>query len=97
MKFIPVDELPVSEKKSYKKRNGDYLREFLNMKVKYAKLDFTDMDYKCIGTAYPAVKTTIRYYGFPVKVKMINGELYLINLELEGADYGHVDMGEKRN
>lgn len=97
MRFIPVDELPVQKKKRYKKNNGDHLREFLNMNVRYAKMEITDMDYMNIDVAYAAAHTMIRFYGFPIKAKLINHELYLINLELEGADYEHVNMGGKRN
>jgi hypothetical protein len=83
MNFIPVDELPVQRKKRCRKNNGDHLREFLNMKVNYAKMDITDMDYMNVDTAYAATHTMIKFYGFPIKCKMINHELYLINLELE--------------
>lgn len=83
MTFIPVDELPVQRKKSYDKRNGDFLREFLKMNVKYARMDITEFDYAHAFSAYSSIKRVISFHGLPVNVKLINHDIYLINLELE--------------
>ena len=84
MTFVPVDKLPERKPKRLYKRRIDILKEFLKMNVKYARADFNTLEYSCAKDTRSAMDQTAKTYGLPVKVKLINGELYLINLELEG-------------
>ena len=83
MNFIPVKELPKQHKRTFSKRNGDHLREFLNLGIKYAKMDITDMDYVNTYSAYTSTKTLIKHHCLPIEARFINQELYLVNTELE--------------
>ena len=82
MKFIPVDELPEQNRKTFKKRGGGHLVEFLNLKIKYAKMDISDMDYITPYSAYCSTLSIVKYHNLPIRARLINGELYLENLDI---------------
>lgn len=83
MTFVPVDKLPESNPPLPYKRRADILNEFLEMSIKYARMDFNTLEYSCATQARSAMAQTVKRYSMPIKVKLINNELYLINLELE--------------
>ena len=92
MTFVPVDRLPEkgpNAPKTPHKKNAEHLKEFLKMNVKYAKMDFGPLEYISTESARASTANLIRWYGLPIKATVINGELYLINLELEGPRNEH--------
>lgn len=84
MTFTPVDRLPDRGPNKPQKKNTDHLTEFLKMNVKYARMDYGPLEYASLHSAKGANDKTIKHYGLPIRTQIINSELYLINLELEG-------------
>ena len=82
MTFTPVDKLPEKRKSPYKKLT-DHLDEFMNMDVKYARVNYTTTEYVSYNGAHNAISVAIRNGGYPIELKGINGELYLIRKDLE--------------
>ena len=85
MTFVPVDKLPERNPKLSYKRRADILKEFLKTNVKYARVDFSMLEYSCAKDVRSAMSQAIKTWRLPVEVKLINNEVYLINLELEEA------------
>lgn len=83
MRFMPVDTLPKKDRQRCRKPNEDFLNEFLNMKVKYARMDISDLDYAHPFAAYTSIVGSIKRHELPIEVRFINGSVYLVNLELE--------------
>lgn len=94
MKLISVKKLPEKvyrRHKSPRKSVKGYLVEFMKMNVKYAKIAYGDDDYihnrACVSSFRHAI--TSRYVvnaraEFPIIVKEINNDVYLIRTDLEG-------------
>lgn len=90
MKFIEVKELPkrIFCKPKYpyermgKKNLKDYLKEFINMDVKYAKVEFNENDYKTHISAHAALFNAALRHCLPVEVRIINKEVYLIRKDI---------------
>ena len=83
MQFIPVNTLPKKVRQRCRKPNEDFLNEFLNMKVKYARMDISDLDYAHPFAAYTSIVNSIKRHCLPIEARFISGEVYLVNLELE--------------
>ena len=83
MTFVPVDKLPERGPNAPQKKNADHLKEFLKMNVHYARMVYSPLEYSSLHSAKGATDKTIKHLGLPVRTKIINRELYLINLELE--------------
>ena len=86
MIVVPVNELPEQRKRSSCIRNGEYLREFLAMNVRYAYFNVEPFEYSHIYSAYTSLKNIVRFYDMPIEVRLINAEIYLINLLLGGYE-----------
>ena len=83
MTFTPVDKLPDRIPHNSHKKNAEHLKEFLKMNVKYARMDYSALEYTNLHSARAAIAVVAKYNGLPVKPTIINNEIYLINLELE--------------
>ena len=83
MKFIPVDTLPKKSPRRCGKPSEDYLGDFLNMEVKYARMDISELDYAHPFAAYTSIVNSIKRHALPIEARFISGEVYLVNLELE--------------
>ena len=70
MTFVKVDNLPGRRNK---KDLRGFLKEFITADIKVAKINLN---------CYNALGTSIKRGGFPIKVRMRNGELYLIRTDL---------------
>ena len=83
MIFTPVKELPKPRKRTRCNRSAERLHEFLSMNVKYARMDVGKLEYSHSYSAYTSMRNMVKFYSLPIDVKMLNGEVYLINLLLE--------------
>ena len=82
MTFTPVEKLPEKQKNTYKK-NTDMLNEFMKMNVKYARVEYSKTDYCSESSVVGSLSKSIRTNMYPIRLKTINGELYLIRKDLE--------------
>ena len=82
-RFTPVESIPEQAPKGFRKNNGEHLYEFMSMNVKKAKMDIAGMDYAHAYSAYAATRTSANYYGLPINVRFINGEIYLVRTDME--------------
>ena len=73
MKFTVVEKIP--ERKA-KKKLAYILDEFMNMNVKFAKFEFNENEYKTASSANGALRKSAARFGYPIKVQLINGEIY---------------------
>lgn len=80
MKLEILDELPYKRKKG--KVTCELLR-FLESGKKYAKVDIRS--YKSAQSAQSSIITAISRNNFPIKARIINGELYLDRKEETNA------------
>lgn len=81
MHFMEVDEIP----NGYRAARGileERLDTFMSMRIKYAKVTYTSDEYSCPTSCRSALAYACRRYGFPVDVKMIGGEVYLIRRDI---------------
>jgi hypothetical protein len=83
MRFTPVEDIPEQAQKCSNQNIGDKLREFVNMNVKKAKMNIDDMAYSHPYSAYTAIRSSISYFGLPINVRFINGDIYLVRTDME--------------
>lgn len=87
MNFVPVNELP--KKKTGKVCTVDhkpvyqYLKEFMKMDIKYAKVAITPMDYSNPDSAESCLRMTINSAGLPIKVARRGDDVYLVRTDKE--------------
>lgn len=81
IKFVAIEGLPRRKNKTNGYVDG-MLQEFMSMNVKFAKVEFDAKDYKnpasCQSVYYKAIKAG----AYPITVKCINKEVYLIRRDL---------------
>lgn len=82
MKLTPVRKLPRKEFRDHKD-NSSFCQTFLQMNVKYAKVDFTPEEYKSVHSAYGSLRNFAAQQGYPFYVTTINGEIYFIRTDME--------------
>lgn len=83
MKFVKVESLPESNMRytpMYKVEAR--IREFMNMNIKIARVEYKEDEYKNVKTAYQGFKKACKRYAAPVDVRTINKELYLIRRDM---------------
>ena len=83
MTFVPVEKLPEKQKNVAFHNGKAYLEEFMRMGVKYARVDLLPGEYCTVDTGYHALMNIVKWHAFPITVKTINGEIYLIRKDLE--------------
>ena len=81
MKFVAITEEELAKKCPYKKMQA-LVREFMSMNIKIARVDFDEHDYKNTKSACGSFSRAIKDGGFPISVKMIDKELYLIRKDI---------------
>lgn len=84
MKFQKVDSLPKTVQREHKRRLEE-LMAFLAMNTRYVKVDF-DGDYSSSHAARGALGHLADLHNLPIKVRHINGEIYLENLTFAKED-----------
>ena len=79
MKFVEVKELPG---RTIKKDLVAYVEEFMSMNVKIAKVDFNDREYRSARSAYSSFHKTSHRLGYPISIRMISNELFLVRNDM---------------
>ena len=81
MHFVTVEELPDTQ---YASRNKleEGLEKFMSMKTKYARIVFSKDEYSSSTACQVVMKRASIQYGFPVDVRLINGDVYLIRRDI---------------
>ena len=79
MKFTVVKEVP---NRTVKKHLYSILDEVLTMNAKFVKVEFDKNEYKHVGSAQSNLCDAAKRYGFPMRVSVINGELYIIRKDI---------------
>lgn len=79
MTFTVVSELP---KKARQKKLRNLLEEVMNMNAKFVKMDFDKNDYANPKSAQNSLSVAACRGGFPIKVHIIDGEVYFVRKDL---------------
>lgn len=69
-----------------------YLQEFMDMNVKTVRLDFSEDEYLSPTSCHNSFRSSAHYNKFPIDVKMINGEVYLVRWDLPHARKNHTPL-----
>lgn len=79
----PVDYIPEKPSTLNLKHNlYEMLEDFVTRGIKYAKVQYDDSEYVSRDYARTAIHTCIKKNGFPIRVCMRNGSLYLERVEV---------------
>lgn len=81
MKFTEVKELPERTITTYK-RPQYVFEEFLRLNIKIAKVEFNKNEYSSTQSAFANCKMYAKRDGYPIDVRMRNGELYFIRRDM---------------
>ena len=82
MNFVPVESLPDNVEYADHKPIKKYLDEFMAMNVKYARVDFATDEYSDTRSGNTVIRRAAKYHAFPITVKMIGGDTYLIRNDI---------------
>ena len=89
MFYVKVDKLPKKDRrlsisKEPKKYNNiaALLEEFVSEDIPLAKLAIPEGTYKTIECARCSMVRAIKNMGLPIHIRVINGDLYLIRVDL---------------
>lgn len=80
MRFIEVKGFVPRQKKWGRLRVE--LETFMSMNIKTAKVDYAECEYKKSITCYKCLWNAARRYAMPIRVAMIDGEIYLIRRDM---------------
>lgn len=78
MQLTPMKELPTARAKSEYKNLKDYIERFLDMDAEYVHVSFAPYEFASVYSAYHSFNRIIRIHSLPVKVSVVNSELYLV-------------------
>lgn len=82
MKLVRVtEEEKVMVKRTAKKNLVSYLTEFETSSEDIAKVEFTEVEYKNVYSARACFTRSITTHKFNMKVRMRNGNLYLVKVK----------------
>ena len=81
MNFVPVDYLPERRYTTYKKVSA-YIQEFMKMNVKTVRVDYSSDEYTSAQCASTPFRYAINTDDYPIMVRIINGDLYLIRTDM---------------
>lgn len=89
MNFIPVDYIPMRASvkpniKSEYKPLRSYLNEFMNMRVKRARVVMTSNEYTDLNSAKASIYVAIKRHALPIKIHIRGEYLYFVRTDLEG-------------
>lgn len=83
MDLIPIDILPSRKANCEYKNIRSYLMEFMQMNVKYARVEYTQKEFLNIPSARSSISGMIRQFNFPVRTRVLNDTLYLERTDME--------------
>ena len=81
MKFVEVKEIPTTSRNMSCKFE-ERLGRFMDKNIKCARVVYDVDEYTSSTGCAIAFKRACLWYGFPVDVKQINGEVYLIHRDI---------------
>lgn len=79
MKLVAVDMVPGKYENHKLKKTW---REFMGMNVKIAKAELDIGEYASPSVARSVWGISIKRFGYPIKLKLRNGEIYLIRTDM---------------
>lgn len=85
MKLVPVDHVPNDSRSTHKpKQNNIYaiLDAFMQMNVKYARVEYNPIEYNYPTSCNSALHWSIKHGGYPVKVVMRDMTNYLVRTDI---------------
>lgn len=83
MRFIEVKKDEIKKPKTVSPHNAEAeLTEFLNMNVEAARVVLGKSEYRNLDSAINALRNAARRYGMPIKVAMIENNIYLIRKDI---------------
>lgn len=85
MKITAVDAIP---KRDYRKKRWDtkifwYLEQFMKLGCKCAKVELEEGEYANVTVAASCIRGSVIHYDFPIRVVVVNQELYLERFDME--------------
>lgn len=80
MRFTKVEKVPVF-RRGFGARQMELL-EFMNMDVMCVKVTLAPDEFKSTDSAQVSLRQSAKKAGFPIKVRVINKELYLIRTDM---------------
>lgn len=80
MRFTKVDKMPAF-KRGYGARQLE-LMEFMKMEVMCVKVALAPNEYSTINTARTTLQASAKKAGLPIKVRILDRELYLIRTDM---------------
>lgn len=80
MKFQQIDSLPEKKRCEYKKLENE-LEKFMKMDVKYARVDYGN-EYSSPSSAAHTLSLATKQYALPIRVRVINGVVYLESTDM---------------
>ena len=88
MTITPIEKLPPkghreAETQCDQKPTRNYLKEFMKMNVKYARVDLAYGDYLSHDSALQALRSSVKSSALPIHVLERQGELYLARRDLD--------------
>lgn len=84
MTITPVKEIPRRGRPRWDTRVEDkpikkYLTEFMEMGVKYARLDIEFYEYSDWSSALSSIRQAINFHRFPIDIRSRDHVIYLVN------------------
>lgn len=78
MTFVKVTEEEFAKKTCLKKDVQALLEEFMSADITIARVDFNEREYKHLKSAHSSFHNAVKTGGFPIEVRCLNKQLYLI-------------------
>lgn len=79
MKFVQVEALPGKKEKSVLRNTWE---EFMRMNVKTVKVELEAGEYASPTVARGVFAVSIKRFGYPIDVRLRDGEIYLIRRDM---------------
>lgn len=80
MRFTAIEKLPNKGRKLSARQME--LLEFMNMGAKCVKITLAPGEYSNLNSAQSTLIVSAKKAGFPIKVRNIDGELYLVRTDM---------------
>lgn len=81
MTFTEVKEIP-KRTKTKPKDSMAMLNQFMKMRIKTARVSFTEDEYKNTYSCCMALRGGISRYKYPVVIEVVNGDVYLTRTDM---------------
>lgn len=82
MRFTVVDDIELKKGRCQSKELKYVFKEFINMNVKVARVDFTEFDYKNVHSAYNNLQKGAARHCVPIRVTKIGDSIYFVRTDI---------------